>query len=92
MYFDGSVCGSGQGIDTVFISPNGTCFEASNRLSHFCTNNQAEYKALLFSLEILESMTVKHVEAYGDSLLIVQQVCGAFQCLDGSLNLILIKI
>jgi hypothetical protein len=29
-------------------------------------------------------MGVKHVDAYGDSLLVVQQVAGEFQCLEGS--------
>ena len=41
---------------------------------------------LLFGLGILHSMQVQHVEAYGDSLLVVQQVAGEFQCLDGSLR------
>jgi ribonuclease HI len=36
-------------------------------LEYFYTNNQAEYEALLFHLEILEFMGVKHVEAFGDS-------------------------
>ena len=35
---------------------------------------------------MLRSMEVKHVEAYGDSLLMVQQVVGEFQCLEGSLR------
>ena len=38
------------------------------------TNKKVEYEALLFGLEFLESMGVKHVETYGDSLLVVQQV------------------
>jgi hypothetical protein len=29
---------------------------------------------------------VKHVEAFGNLLLIVQQIVSTFQCLDGSLN------
>ena len=47
-------------------------FEFSNRLEEYCTNNQLEYETLLFGLEILQSMGVKHVEAFGDSLLVVQ--------------------
>jgi hypothetical protein len=31
-------------------------------------------------------MGIKHIEAFGDSLLVVQQVVGVFQCFDGSLN------
>ena len=30
------------------------------------TNNQVKYEALLFGFKFLESMSVKHVEAYGD--------------------------
>jgi hypothetical protein len=91
LYFDGSVCSDGQGIGIVFVSPNGAYFEMTSRLEYFCTNNQAEYEALLFGLEILESMDVKHVEAFVDSLLVVHQVSGKYQCLDGSLNAYLDK-
>jgi hypothetical protein len=36
-------------------------------------------------------MDVKHVEAFGDLLLVVQQVAGVYQCFDGSLNAYLDK-
>jgi ribonuclease HI len=55
-------------------------------LSHFCTNNQAKYEALLFGLQILAPLKVRYVEAFGNSLLVVQQVSGECQCLEGSLN------
>jgi ribonuclease HI len=86
LYFDGSVCKDGQGVVIVLISPSGAEFEMSSRLDFYCTNNQIEYQALLFGLIMLRSMGVKHVEAYGDSLLVVQQVAGEFQCLEGSLR------
>ena len=57
----------------------------------FCTNNQAEYEALLFGLEMLLAIGVTHIEAYGDSLLVVQQIFKVFQCLDESLNVYLDK-
>jgi ribonuclease HI len=59
-------------------------------LNYFCTNNQAEYEALLFGLEILSPMKIRHVEAFDDSLLVVQ-VLGECQCLEGSLNAYLDK-
>jgi hypothetical protein len=37
-------------------------------------------------LQILSSMGIKHVEAFGDSLLVMQQVAGVFQCFNGSSN------
>jgi hypothetical protein len=60
-------------------------------LDHKCTNNQIDYEALLFGLQILHDMGVKHVEDYGDSLLVVQQVSKVCQCLNGSLNVYLDK-
>ena len=71
LYFDGSVCDDGQGVGAVHISPNGAVFEFSNWLEEECINNQVEYEALLFGLELLQSMGVKHVEVFGDSLLVV---------------------
>jgi ribonuclease HI len=45
----------------------------------------------LLGLQILSFMGVKHVEAFGDSLLVVQQVADVYQCFDGSLNAYLEK-
>jgi ribonuclease HI len=64
----------------------GQVFEVSIRLEFKCTNNQAEYEGLLAGLEELVGKGVKHVEAFGDSKLIVQQVHDERQCLDGVLN------
>src|SRR5664279_3641497 len=91
LYFDGSVCNDGQGVGVAYISPHGTVFEASCRLDYFCTNNQAESEALLFGLKLLVDAGVSHIKAYGDSLLIVQQVAKVFQCNDELLNVYLDK-
>jgi hypothetical protein len=37
-------------------------------------------------LELLNCMGVKHVKAFDDSQLVVQQVLGEYQCFDGTLN------
>jgi ribonuclease HI len=86
LFFDRSVCRQGQGIGCVIISPSNEHFNISARLEFMCTNNQVEYKALLHGLRLLSDMGVKDVEAFGDSMLIVQRVKGESQCLDGSLN------
>ena len=85
------MCKEGQGIGVICISPNGAVFEFSCRLEKERTNNEAEYEALLFGLELLRSMGVKQVEAFGDSLLVVQQVSRICQCYNGSLNAYLDK-
>jgi ribonuclease HI len=86
LYFDGSVCNKGQGIDIVLVSPSNVSFDFSSRLKIYCTNNQAGYEALLFGLELLNCIGVKHVKAFGDSQLVVQQVLEEYQCFDGTLN------
>jgi hypothetical protein len=91
LHFDRSICKDGCGVGGFIISPSGAIFEALNQLDHYCTNNQTEYEALLFGLEILHDMGVKHVETYGDSLLVVQQVSKVCQCLNGFLNAYLDK-
>ena len=53
LYFDGLICDDGRGIGVVLVSLCGAVFEFSNRLEEYWTNNQVEYEALLFGLEIL---------------------------------------
>jgi ribonuclease HI len=51
----------------VLVSPRNASFDFSSRLKTYCTNNQVEYEALLFGLELLGYMGVKHMRASGDS-------------------------
>jgi len=44
-----------------------------------CSNNVAEYNALLIRMQIADEIGVKNLEAYGDSKLIVNQVCGEYE-------------
>jgi ribonuclease HI len=53
LYFDGWVCNKGQGIVILFVSPMNATFDFTSRLKEYCTNNQAEYEAFLFGLELL---------------------------------------
>jgi hypothetical protein len=60
--FDGSVCGKGNGIGCVIMSPNKGVFRLSVKLEFVRTNNQAEY---------LLDMGVKDVKAFRGAKLIV---------------------
>jgi ribonuclease HI len=91
LFFDGSRCREGQVVGIVLILPRGAVFEQSVRLEYYWTNNQAEYGAIQFGLQILSSTGINHVEAFGDLLLVMQQVVGMFQCFDGLLNAYLAK-
>jgi hypothetical protein len=86
LFFDGSVCSEGQGAGCVIVSPNGAYIDLSIRLEFACTNNQVEYETLLHGIEYLRDVGARYVDVFGDSNLIVPQVRGDSQCLDGVLN------
>jgi ribonuclease HI len=86
LFFDGSVCNQGQCIGYIVRSPHGVEQEFSIRLKFACTNNQAKYEALLSGLELLSDVGARQVDIFGDSQLVVQQISGESQCLDGTLN------
>jgi hypothetical protein len=50
LFFDGLTCREDQGVGVVLILPRGSIFEQSVHLEYFCTNNQAEYEAILLGL------------------------------------------
>jgi ribonuclease HI len=86
LYFDGSICSKGQGARCVIISPSSVYIDLSIRLEFACTNNQVEYESLLHGLEYLRDLGVRDIDVFGDSNLIMQQIRGDRQCLDGVLN------
>jgi hypothetical protein len=52
LFFDGLVCSKGRGVGYVLVSPNNIPFYLSVCLEFACTNNQAEYGAILYGLEL----------------------------------------
>jgi hypothetical protein len=86
VFFDGSVCAQVKGVGCIILAPDGVSREVATRLKFECTNNQAEYEALVTGLEVLRVLGVKDVEAFGDSKLVVQQIWGESRSLDNKLN------
>jgi ribonuclease HI len=85
LYFDGLVCSEGQGAGCVVVSPSGVYIDLSIRLEFACNNNQVEYESLLHGLEFFRDLGARDVDVFGDSNLIVQQIKGDSQRLDGVL-------
>ena len=46
------------------------------------TNNQAEYQALLKGIRLLQEIGADAVEIFGDSMLVVNQLIGIYECKD----------
>ncbi len=61
MYFDGSSTQGGAGAGIVFISLNGLVSHHSYRLFFLCTNNVADYEALLIGLELAAAMGMRSI-------------------------------
>ena len=74
VYVDGVANPKGSGVRLVSISPKKITIEKSLRLGFSVTNNEAEYKALLVGMTMVQKMGGKTVEIFSDSRLIVGQV------------------
>ena len=79
MVFDGAVNQYGNGIGAVIITPQGTHFPFTARLTFKCTNNMAEYEACIMGLEECIDLRIKHLDVYGDSTLVVNQIKGEWE-------------
>jgi ribonuclease HI len=79
MSFDGAVSKEGAG-DGVWINPTRLATNlCSYNLAFDCTNNIAEYEALVLGLKALKEMGAKRIYVHGDSELIINQVKGLYQ-------------
>ncbi|XP_059076478.1 uncharacterized protein LOC131875815 [Cryptomeria japonica] len=74
MYFDGSCSKEGSGARIIFISPDGEMFKYSFKLIFECTNNIAEYEALLTGLNVATKHGIKLLSVFGDSELVISQI------------------
>ena len=64
----------------MLISPRGRKYEFSLPIVATSTNNQAEYQALIKGLELLREIHADAVEVFGDSMLVINQLVGSYEC------------
>ncbi|XP_050238260.1 uncharacterized protein LOC126687746 [Mercurialis annua] len=79
LWFDGSRTYRGAEAGIVIVSPSGARFTMSCSLNFKCTNNQAEYEALILGLEILMELGAISIQVWGDSMLVIKQVAGEYK-------------
>ncbi|KAI5332367.1 hypothetical protein L3X38_022496 [Prunus dulcis] len=90
LYFDGSKTDKASGAGVVLEEPLGIRHCYSFQLDFQCTNNRAEYEALIIGLEMLVELGVQSVEILGDSMLVLKQIAGEYKCLNPSLAVYLV--
>ena len=59
----------------LYLSPR----KITSFLTESCSNNVAEYNALLIGLQLTHRMGVRYLEAYDDSKLIINQFKGEYE-------------
>ena len=67
LYFDGSKFEDGVGVSCILINPEGEKNMLACRLEFNCTNNIAEYKALVQGLYKAIDLNIKYLKVLGDS-------------------------
>jgi hypothetical protein len=78
MSFDGATSREGAGTG-VWINPlNIGTKLCSYNLSFDCTNNMAEYEALILGLKTLKELGARRIIVHGDSELVINQVKGIY--------------
>jgi len=79
LVFDGAVNAYGKGIGEISVSPRGHHIPFTARILFECTNNMAEYEACILGIEEAIDMRIKHLDIYGDSALVINQIKGEWE-------------
>ena len=79
LYTDGASSADGSGAGIILPSPLGDKSTYALRFDFKCSNNEAEYEALLAGMRLAHSMGVNKLEAKGDSLLVANQFNGLYE-------------
>jgi hypothetical protein len=74
MLFNGACSKSRFGADIVFKSPQSILYTHAIRLEFPCTNNEAEYKALIQALILSLQMQVENLVVIGDLELVINHI------------------
>ena len=82
VYVDGAANQKGSEVGLVLISPEKLIIEKSLRLGFSATNNEAEYKAFLEGMSMIQRMGGKSATVFSNSRLIVGQVKGELKARD----------
>ncbi|XP_015162526.1 uncharacterized protein [Solanum tuberosum] len=79
MYFDGAAHRGGAGAGVVFIALQEEILPFSFTLKQCCSNNVTDYQALILGLEMAIDMKQLHLQVFGDSQLVINQLLGSYE-------------
>ncbi|RDX70003.1 Gypsy retrotransposon integrase-like protein 1, partial [Mucuna pruriens] len=85
LWFDEASNLLGNGIGVVLSSPEGQCFPFSARLGFDYTNNMVEYEACAVGILMAIEHQAKKLKVFGDSALVIYQLCEEWEMHDPKL-------
>ena len=80
MHTDGSSNRQAGGAGVVLLSPEGDVVECMILLDFPTTNNEAEYEALVASLDLAKATEATSLVIYCNSQVITNQINGDYEC------------
>lgn len=86
LYFDGSKTKEGVGVGCVLTDPKKNKTSIACSIEFECTNNVAEYEALIQGLKKAIDLGVKDLKVYGDSKIIMKQIRNLIHCISNRLT------
>ena len=86
LFFYGSKTLEGSGAGCVLIDPKKNKHFLSCRLEFECTNNTAEYEALVQGLRKAIELKANNLKVFGDSEIIVKQIRNQIHCISPHLK------
>jgi ribonuclease HI len=79
MFFDGAAQQDGAGAGVIFITPEGEVLPFSFSVTECCSNNMAEYQALILGLEMVVNIKMSRFKVFGDSQLVIRQLLSLYE-------------
>ncbi|XP_049410526.1 uncharacterized protein LOC125873694 [Solanum stenotomum] len=79
MYFDRASHRERAGARVIFVTSREEILKYSFTLTQCCSNNVAEYQALILGLEMAVDMKLLQLQVFGDSELVINQLLGSYE-------------
>ena len=89
---DGASNEQGSGAGLILTSPEGIDIEYALRFGFRASNNEAEYEAVIASLNRAHSLEVDQLEVCSDSQLVIRQIEDTYEAKSGRMILYLRKV
>ena len=92
LFVDGASNAQGSGAGLILTSPEGIDIEYALRFGFHASNNEAEYEAVIASLNLANSLEVDQLEVCSDSQLVVRQIEDTYEAKSERMILYLQKV